>query len=250
MTTVNFYRDGFFGYSETQDFFIGSALHFIPIVLMIIVIELIYAYRKRIRNYKYESTIRYVLAFVMMIVEMSYFWRLLYVGSQGTAPDMMHYLPIQMCQWGLLLCIFTIISKNQKLFSINFFITLLFASIALIYPKVILHTGPTYYRYYQFWLEHILPIICVFYLMFVHGLKPDYKGIFRTLYVIVPLTIVSLIANSKIEGAEYLYLTMKVPFLPDSQFAKIPILVIITAILFHIMYFIFYKIDNRKKKKH
>lgn len=249
MTTVNFYSDGFFGYSKTQDFFIGSPWHFIPILLMIIVIELIYKYRKEIREFKYESTIRYVVAFIMMIVEMSYFWRLLYVGSQGSAPDMMHYLPIQMCQWGLILCIFTMTSKNQKLFSINYFITLLFASIALIYPIVILYTGPTYYRFYQFWLEHILPIICVFYLMFVHNLKPDYKGIYRTLYLIVPLTIVSVIANSKIEGASYLYLTMKLPFLPDNQLIKIPILVVITFTLFHILYFIFYKIDNHKKTK-
>ena len=249
MTAVNFYRNGFFGYSEKQDFYIGSIWHFIPIIVMIIAIILIYKYRKQIKKSKYESTIRYVLAFIMMIVEMSYFWRLLYVGSQGNYPDMMLYLPIQMCQWGLLIMIFTMTSKNKKLFTINYYITLLFATIALIYPKVILYTGPTYYRYYQFWLEHILPIICVFYLMFVHGLKPDYKGILRTLYVIVPLTTLSVIANSKIPGAEYLYLTMKVPFLPDNQWIKIPILILITAILFHLMYFIFYKIDNRKKQK-
>ncbi len=247
MTTAQFYQNGFFGYSQEQDFFIGSIWHIIPIVLMIIAILLIYKYRKQIREFKYESTIRYVLAFVMMIVEMSYFWRLLYVGSQGKYPDMMSYLPIQMCQWGLITMIFTITSKNKKLFSINYYITLLFATIALIYPIVILYTGPTYYRYYQFWLEHILPIVCVFYLMFVHGMKPDYKGIFRTLYVIVPLVILSVIANSKIPMANYLYLTMKVPFIPDNQWIKIPILILITAILFHLMYFIFYKIDNRKK---
>ena len=63
------------------------------------------------------------------------------------------------------------------------------------------------------------------------------------------LTIVSVIANSKIEGAGYLYLTMKLPFLPDNQLIKIPILVVITFTLFHIMYFIFYKIDNHKKTK-
>lgn len=249
MTTVNFYSKGFFGYSKEQDFFIGSIWHFIPIILMIVAIILIYKYRKQLKKYKYESTIRYVLAFVMLIVEMSYFWRLLYVGSQGKYPDMMLFLPIQMCQWGLILTIFTLTSKNKKLFSFNFYITLLFATIALIYPKVILYTGPTYYRYYQFWLEHILPIISIFYLMFVHKLKPDYKGIFRTYIAVTPLVIVSVIANAKIPNAEYLYLTMKVPFLPDNQIAKIPILVLITMILFHIMYFIFYKIDNRKKSK-
>ena len=171
-TSVNFYSEGFFGYSNEQDFFMGSIWHILPITLMIIAIILIHKYREKIKNFKYESSVRYILAFVMMIVEMSFFWRLLYVGNQGQADTMLTYLPFQMCQWGLLICIFTITSKNQKLFSINYYITLLFASIALIYPLVITNTGPRYYRYYQFWLEHILPIISVFYLMFVHDIKP------------------------------------------------------------------------------
>ena len=247
-TQVDFYKDGFFGYSDKVSFHMGSIWHILPIVCMIIVIILIYRYRKQIKNFKYESTIRYLLAFIMMMVEMSYFWRLLYVGSQGTDADMMSYLPLQMCQWGLIMCIFTLISKNKKLFNINFYVTLLFATIAIIYPMVIEHTGPRYYRYYQFWLEHILPIISIFYLMFVHKLKPTYKGVFYTLFAITPLAFVCALANHYIPEANYLYLKLKVPLLPVKQIYKIPLLYIMVFILFSIMYFIFYKIDNRKKK--
>lgn len=249
MTSVNFFSEGFFGYSNKKDFFIGSIWHVLPIVLMILVIALIHKYRKKIKNFKYETSIRYILAFVMMIVEMSYFWRLLYVGSQGKHDTMLMFLPIQICQWGLIICIFTIISKNKKLFSINYFITLLFATIALIYPKVITNTGPRYYRYYQFWLEHILPIICVFYLMFVHDMKPDYKGIYRAFLVTLPLIFVSIIANSQIEGAEYLYLTLDVPFLPKSQIIKVLILAVLGIGICHLMYLPFYKKCKQKQEK-
>ena len=180
VTTVKFFRDGFFGYSSQKDFYMGSIWHILPIVIMIIVIFLIYKYREKIKNYKNERAVRFILAFVMMIVEMSFFWRLEYVGTQGVNDTLLTYLPIQMCQWGLIICIFTITSMNKKLFSINYYITLFFATVALIYPLVIEQTGPRYYRYYQFWLEHILPIISVFYLMFVHGMKPEKKGIFYT----------------------------------------------------------------------
>ena len=122
MTKVNFFNDGFFGYSNEQDFFMGSIWHILPIILMLIAIILIYKYRKQIRNYKYESRIRYILAFVMLIVEMSFFWRLLYVGTEGVYDTLLTYLPIQMCQWGLIISVFTIISKNKKLFSISYFI--------------------------------------------------------------------------------------------------------------------------------
>lgn len=245
-TQVTFFSQGFFGYSNKQDFFMGSIWHILPIALMIFTIILIYKFRKQIKNFKYETTVRYIIAFVMLIVEMSYFWRLLYVGAQGKHDNMLTYLPFQMCQWGLILCIFTIISKNRKLFSINYFITLLFAGIALIYPLVITNTGPKYYRYYQFWLEHILPIICVFYLMFVHGLKPDYKGIYHTFVVIIPLLIVSLIANSKIQGARYLYLTLDVPFLPKNQPLRVSILFPLVIGIFHLMYLPFYKANKKE----
>lgn len=245
VTIVKFFRDGFFGYSTKQDFFMGSIWHILPIALMILAIILIYKYREKIKNYKYETSVRYILAFVMMIVEMSFFWRLLYVGNQGEGDTMLTYLPLQMCQWGLLIGIFTIISKNKKLFSINYYMTLLFASIALIYPLVIKNAGPRYFRYYQFWLEHILPIISVFYLMFVHDMKPEKKGILYTFMVIWPLTILAMIANSKIEGARYLYLTLDVKILPQNMLLRVAILFVVVLGIFNLMYLPF----NKKNKK-
>ena len=250
VTTVKFFRDGFFGYSTKQDFFMGSIWHILPIALMILTIILIYKYREKIKNFKYETSVRYILAFVMMIVEMSFFFFLLYVGNQGEADTMLTYLPFQMCQWGLLICIFTITSKNKKLFSINYYITLFFASIALIYPLVIKNAGPRYFRYYQFWLEHILPIISVFYLMFVHDMKPEKKGIFYTFFVTVPLTIVALIANSRIKGARYLYLTLDVKILPKNMVLKASILFVLVLGIFYLMYLPFDKPNkNRLKEK-
>ena len=245
-TTVNFFSEGFFGYSNKQDFFMGSIWHILPIVLMILVIILIYKNREKIKNYKHEPTVRFVLAFVMLIVEMTFFWRLLYVGNQGEADTMLTYLPFQMCQWGLIICVFTITSKNKKLFSINYYITLLFANIALIYPIVIKNAGPRYYRYYQFWLEHILPIISVFYLMFVHNMKPEKKGIFYTFFVTIPLTIVALIANSRIEGARYLYLTLDIKILPENMILRAAILFALVLCIFYVMYLPF---DKKIKKK-
>lgn len=245
-TSVNFFSEGFFGYSTKQDFFVGSVWHILPIALMILAIILIYKYREKIKNFKYETSVRYVLAFVMMIVEMSFFWRLLYVGNQGEADTMLTYLPFQMCQWGLLICIFTITSMNKKLFSMNYYITLLFASIALIYPLVIKNAGPRYYRYYQFWLEHILPIISVFYLMFVHDMKPEKKGILYTSFVTVPLTIVALIANSKIKGARYLYLTLDVKILPKNMILRAVMLFVLVLGIFYVMYLPF---DKKNKQR-
>lgn len=248
-TTVTFFKDGFFGYGDNNDFCFGSIWHTLPIILMIITIVFIYKYRKQIKSYKYETSVRYIFAFVMLFIEMSFFWRLSYVGTQGAAENMLGYLSLQICQWGLIISVFTLISKNKKLFSINFFITLLFASVALAYPLVIKNAGPTYYRYYQFWLEHTLPIISVFYLMFVHDIKLEYKGIYRTFAFIIPFAIVCMIVNYNIPNANYLYLKLDVPFLPDGQIIRALILSFVVFIIFHLMYLIYYVIDKSAMDK-
>ena len=248
MSSVNFFNEGFFGYSLTQDFYMGSIWHILPIALMIVVIILIYIFREKLKNFKYESSVRFILAFVMLMAEMSFFWRLLYVGTEGTASTMMNKLPLQICQWGLIICVFTITSKNKNLFGVNYFMTLLFATIALVYPLVITTTGPRYFRYYQFWLEHILPIISVFYLMFVHDMKPQYKNIFHTWFGLLILAVLAIIANSKFEGAYYLYLNINVPVLPTNPIFKVAVLAVVVLAVFHLMYFLFNVVDKRKRK--
>ena len=124
----------------------------------------------------------------------------------------------------------------------------MFASIALIYPLVIKNAGPRYYRYYQFWLEHILPIISVFYLMFVHDMKPEKKGILYTCFITVPLTIIALIANSRIEGARYLYLTLDVKILPENMILRVAILFVLVLCIFYVMYLPFAKKTNKRIK--
>ena len=121
----------------------------------------------------------------MMIVEMSYFWRLLYVGDELGQNSLLIKLPLQVCQWSLISCIFMILSKNQKLFDICFYVCLILGSAACLTPTVIIRTGPRYYRYYQFFLEHELPIYSVFYMMFVHRLRPTYKGLYCVIITIM-----------------------------------------------------------------
>lgn len=47
--------------------------YFLPILLMIGIIVLIYIFKNKIKEFKYEKSIRMVLAFMLIITEMSYF---------------------------------------------------------------------------------------------------------------------------------------------------------------------------------
>jgi len=245
-----FYHEGFFGYSLTTDFKMFSFWHFLPIVLMIISIICIYKNKEKIAKWKYEGTFRFIYAFIMIIVEMSYYWRLVYVGDDKGEFTLMNRLPIQICQWGIIIAAFMLMSKNQKLYSVSYFITLFFTPIALVYPMVIYNTGPSYYRYYQYWLEHIMPIIAVFYMKFVYGYKPNYKGLLMAYSFLWFIAILSVIANNRIEHAVYLYLDV-LSFLNLPQYVIILILGIITFAVFNIEYFlqkrIYANLDAKKR---
>ena len=205
---VQFFKDGFFGYGEPGDFTYFSLAHFVPLLVLIAAIWLVWHFRDRLRIWKHEETLRFLMAFTLMILDMSYYWRLLYVGScDPSQQTLLMELPLHVCGWTCIACIFMLAKKSPALYQFCFYTCLTWGIFPLITPSVITATGPTYYRYYQFWLEHMLPIISVMYLTFVHGFRPKKRGIAVAWGMLSVLLTLSLICNANIEGANYLYLS-------------------------------------------
>lgn len=253
-----FYSDGFFGYGEPGDFRYFSFFHFLPLLILLATIIATYHKQDALRKWKYEERARYIYAFIMMIVEMSYFWRLLYIGDETGQNSLLIKLPLQVCQWSLISCIFMILSKNQKLFDICFYVCLIFGTAACLTPTVIVRTGPTYYRYYQFFLEHELPIYAIFYMAFVHDMRPRYKGLYMTILLLIIMAFVCVYVNNRVPGANFMYLAgfnegaiagdNIINYLPKGQYTRMILLTIITASLFNILYFLWMKTIGRKYK--
>ena len=204
---ASFYKKGFFGYGEKGNFKYWSFSHFLPIILYGVAIFLIFHYREKLKNWKHEENFRFIFAAVMLLAEMSYFWRLLYVGSSDpTAPDLLDKLPLQVCEWTCIFAIFMITKKSKWLYPICFYVCLTIGIFPLLTPSVISSTGPAYYRYYQYWMEHILPPLAVFYMTFVHGFRPTKKGIIPATCFMGVLVVFALICNANIPDANYLYI--------------------------------------------
>ena len=204
---VQFFKDGFFGYGEKGNFKYWSLAHFIPIILYGVGIYLIFRYREKLKNWKHEENFRFIFAAVMLLAEMSYFWRLLYVGSSDPEyTNLLDKLPLQVCEWTCIFAIFMITKKSKWLYQICFYVCLTIGIFPLLTPSVLSKTGPMYYRYYQYWLEHILPPLAVFYMTFVHGFRPKKKGIISAVGFLGVLVVFALICNAKFEGANYLYI--------------------------------------------
>lgn len=194
----------FFGQGEVQEFALFTPAHFVPILLMVALILLIRKYAGSLRSWKHEPSIRYVLAFALICSEMAYYWRL--VGIPELGPNPVENLPIAVCGWAAIFCSYMVIGKTQSLFDISYFWLLSGSLFALLTPTPLTYAGPTRFRYYQFWTEHTLGYIAIFYMIFVHGMRPNFRSMVRSYTALLALTAFAYWVNRLIPGANYLYM--------------------------------------------
>jgi len=230
----------FFGQGESVEFVNFTFAHFAPIVLMLIVMALIVVFKDKLKNCKHEEKVRLGLSLAMIICEMSYFWRLVGVESLNANP--IDHLPITVCGWAIIFGSYMVVTKNKTLFDIVYFWVFAGSIFGLLTPTVITYTGPTRYRYYQFWLEHTLGFIALFYMIFVHDMRPKIKSMIKSYSALAILGSVALVVNNIFPGANYLYLARPestksiLDFLPENYIVRILIMATIVALLFFVFY--------------
>lgn len=243
----------FFGQGQTQEFSLCTLAHILPIVMMIGVIFVIRWQKDRIRQWKHEQTIRYVLAFALIISEMSYYWRL--VGVPGLNPNAIDHLPIFVCGWVVVFCSFMVVGKTQSLFDISYFWLLSGSVFALLTPTPLQFAGPTRFRYYQFWAEHTLGYIAVFYMIFVHGMRPTVKSAIRSYIALAVLAVIAAWANEMLPGANYLYMARPeaapsvLDILPPVYWLRVTIMAAVITLMFALAYLPWYLKDKKKAKE-
>lgn len=244
----------FFGKGEDAEFSNFTLAHILPILIAVGIIILIYRFRDGIRDMKREKSLRYILAFTLIVCEMSYFWRL--VGVQALEPNPVDHLPITVCGWAAIFASYMVIGKSQTLFDICYFWTFAGSTFALITPTVITYTGPTRYRYYQFWAEHLVGYIAIFYMIFVHKMRPNKKSIVKAYAGIVVLAAIAYFANQIIgPGANYLFMAKPedtpsvLDILPPNFALRLAVMAAVITVLFLVAYLPWFITDAKAKKQ-
>ena len=243
----------FLGAGQEVEFTNFSLAHFLPIALMVGVILAIRKFRTQLRDYRKEKNLRYILAFALIICEMSYFWRLIAVPSLN--PNPVDHLPITVCGWAVVFSSYMLVGKSQKLFDICYFWLFSGTVFALITPTVITYTGPTRYRYYQFWLEHTLGYVAVFYMIFVHGMRPRIKSAVRAYIALIVLAVIAYCANQIIgPGANYLFMAKPedtpsiLDILPPNYALRIGVMAAAVTLMFFLAYLPWLLMDRKANK--
>ena len=244
----------FFGAGATEEFHNFTFAHFAPILLMVGIILLIRWKKDTIRGWKHEEAIRYALAMLLIFSEMSYYWRL--IGVPSLNPNPVDHLPITVCGWAVVLCSYMVIGKTQSFFDISYFWLFSGSIFALITPTVITYTGPTRFRYYQFWLEHTLGYIAVFYMIFVHGMRPTVKSAIKSYIALAVLAVIAYFTNDMIgPGANYLFMARPestpsiLDILPPNFVLRIVIMAAAVTFLYFVSYLPWLIKDIKAKKQ-
>lgn len=244
----------FFGQGEKEEFHNFTFAHFMPIIITAAILFLIFRFRKNIRSMKHEEVFRYALAFTLIISEMAYYWRLIAIPSLG--PNPIDHLPITVCGWAAIFASYMVIGKSQTLFDLSYFWALAGSIFALITPTVITFTGPARFRYYQFWTEHLVLYIAIFYMIFVHKMRPNKKSFVKAYIGIALLAVIAYFTNRLLgPGANYLFMARPedtpsiLDILPPNFALRISVMVSVITLLFILVYLPWYIKDKKASKK-
>ena len=181
---------------------------------------------------------------------MSYYWRLA-GGAPWLQPGPVENLPIGVCGWAVIFCSYLVVSKKQTLFDISYFWLLSGSLFALITPTPLTYTGPARFRYYQFWLEHTLGYVAIFYMIFVHGMRPTVKSAFKSFAALLAMAVLAYFVNEMIPGANYLYMARPeaapsvLDILPPNQLLRMTVIVSVITAMFVLAYVPWYLKDKK-----
>ena len=254
MTAIKNFFVYFFGKGETEEFTNFGLAHLLPILVGVGIIFLIYRYREQLQNCKNEAYFRYAMAFLMIFSEMSYYWRLVGLSDMLT-PNAVDHLPITVCGWVVVFGSYMVIGKSQTLFDLIYFWAFAGSIFALITPTVITFTGPTRFRYYQFWIEHLIGYIAIFYMIFVHKMRPTIKSAIKSYGALAVLAVIAFFANRLIgPGANYLFMAKPedtpsiLDILPPNFALRLLVMAAAVTTLYALAYLPWYLIDRKAKK--
>lgn len=242
----------FFGAGTETEFSLFTPAHFAPIVWLLAMIFLIRKNRQKLRHFRHEETLRYVLAFALIISDMAYYWRL--CGFPALNPGPVDSLPIGVCGWAAIFCSYMVVGKKQSLFDIAYFWLLSGSVFALLTPTPLTYTGPTRFRYYQFWAEHTLGYVAIFYMIFVHNMRPTLRSIAKSVAALAVLSVIAYSVNRMIPGANYLFLARPeaapsvLDILPANFALRTGIIAGVILLMHAIAYLPWYLKDQKAKK--
>lgn len=193
--------NNYFGHDyESFPFVLFSFSHWIMIVILVVTSVIIYYYQSFFR--KHDQLVRIVLFSSLFFLEAMYHYWLYKDGYW----DISFTLPLQLCSISLILCLVLLHFRTKVIFEIVYFIGIIGATMAIITPE--LFEGFPHFRYFQFFITHILIVLTCLYFVFVHKYYPTRKGLIISFLFLNICAAVAFFTNKAVDG-NYMFLAHK-----------------------------------------
>jgi hypothetical integral membrane protein (TIGR02206 family) len=202
----------------TPEFHAYGAAHLIVIFLTIALPFLLAAITRRAKSP--DSTERAIVICLSVLLVLNYVAYLIFVHYRGGAMSWEQMLPLQLCDWGMVVVIVAMLSGNQRWFEVGYFWGLGGTLQAVLTPN--LRFGPPDVRFFSFFVSHCGIIAGVIFLMLVHKYRPRPMSIVRVFLWSELYFVITMIADAY-TGYNYGFLLHKpeafsiLNFLSDSR---------------------------------
>src|SRR5947208_2278969 len=203
--------------SSVPEFHAYGIPHFTVILLTIVLPFVLAAIVRQTKSTRLERIIVVALSTILILNYATY---LVFVRYRGGAVTWQQLLPLQLCDWGMVVVIIAMWSGRQRWFEVAYFWGIGGTVQAVLTPN--LHFGFPDFRFFSFFISHCGIIIGVVFLMLTRRYRPYPMSIVRVFLWSEFYFVVTIIAD-ELTGFNYGFLRHKpeafsiLSFLSDSR---------------------------------
>ncbi|WP_053070373.1 TIGR02206 family membrane protein [Alkalihalobacillus pseudalcaliphilus] len=241
MTWFSYEVDGF-------GFQLFGVSHLLVILTLFLIVAFIFSIRNRLeKNRKLERSIRFSLAIILLLLEVTYHIWLLVNGRW----EITYALPLHLSSITLVTAIFMLFTLNKRLFEFTFFAGVGSAFLTIITPDIG-GFGFPHFRFFHFFMAHGLVIIAVIYLLFIRKFTLSLRTVWSNWLILNGYAFFVFSVNWLV-GGNYMYLMQKPPSpSPFDWFGPWPYYIIVLQVvalgLFFFMYGLYRIYDPYRKR--
>lgn len=188
-------------YTGAPFVFLGSA--HLAVLILIALINLSFAYLRRIENPKGRAALRYTAAVVLIANEGVWHWWNWSVG-QWTIQTM---LPLHLCSVMVFLSAYMLAARSYTTYEYLYFLGIGAAIQAILTPDLGLYGFP-HFRFFQTFISHGLIVTAAIYMTVVEGYRPTLKS-FRNVFVGGNIYMLVVGVINWLIGSNYLFIARK-----------------------------------------
>jgi hypothetical integral membrane protein (TIGR02206 family) len=231
-----------------RNFVLFSPSHIAALITIIVINCIIFLFRKRIQNRSSEQALRYILASVLILQEISYDTWYAYIGKWSIAST----LPLHLCGISVILSAIMLVTKSYPLFEIVYFWGVGGATQALLTPDIGVYGFP-HYRFFQFFISHGAIVTACLFGVFIFNYRPTLKSL-KKAFAALNIYMVFIAGFNALTGGNYLFISSKPSTASLMDYLGpwpwyILSLDAIAVLLFFIIYIPFWAIEHRVKMK-